>query len=53
MMVGSDDRPWEHVRLLARLARIVKSPGAHERLCEATDAADLHARLVREDRVHV
>jgi len=53
MMIGKDDHPWEHVRLLARLARIVKSPDARRQLRESADAADFHARLVREDRAHV
>jgi len=51
-MFGDIDRPWEHVRLLARLARIVRSPGALERLRGAEDAPALHEALLSEDRSH-
>lgn len=46
---GASDRPWEHVRLLARLARLVRREGALERLRAAEDGAQLHERLVKED----
>jgi mannitol/fructose-specific phosphotransferase system IIA component (Ntr-type) len=49
-MFGSPQHPWEHVRLLARLARLVRSEEARARLRATTDAADLYARLVQEDR---
>lgn len=49
---GSSDTPWEHVRVLARLARIVRGAGALERLRSATDAAGLYQRLIEEDRAH-
>lgn len=51
-MFGNIDRPWEHVRLLARLARIVRTPGALDRLRAATDAPGLHEALLIEDRSH-
>lgn len=49
---GSSDTPWEHVRLLARLARVCRGAGALGRLRAASDAAALMAALVEEDRRH-
>ncbi|MFG0257135.1 MAG: PTS sugar transporter subunit IIA [Phycisphaerales bacterium JB043] len=51
-MLGGKDKPWEHVRLLARLARIARAEGALQRLRDATDASDLYARLIAEDASH-
>jgi PTS system nitrogen regulatory IIA component len=51
-ILGNSDSPWEHVRLLARIARIVRGPGALDRLRAAADGKDLHRRLVEEDRLH-
>lgn len=51
-MFGNIDRPWEHVRLLARLARIVRTAGALDRLRRAADARALHEALLGEDRSH-
>jgi mannitol/fructose-specific phosphotransferase system IIA component (Ntr-type) len=51
-IIGAIDTPWEHVRVLARLARIARGPGALDRLRAARDAADLFARLIAEDRQH-
>jgi len=52
VMIGSADRPWEHVRLLARLARIVRTPGAHDRLRAASNPNELLEALITEDRSH-
>ena len=52
VMIGPDSKPWQHVRLLARLARISTSQGALERLRAATTAEDLFERLVAEDNAH-
>ncbi len=49
---GSPDNPWQHVRMLARLARIVSADGAVERLLVATSSADLYERLRTEDASH-
>ena len=49
---GCAERPFGHVRLLARLARIARGPGALERLRNATTGEELYARLVDEDRMH-
>lgn len=52
-MFGSADKPFSHVRLLARLSRIAHAPGALDRLRKAADAAGLFEQLVSEDRSHV
>lgn len=49
---GSPDNPWQHVRMLARLARIVSAEGAVDRLLMAASAADLYERLRMEDASH-
>jgi len=51
-MFGCSERPFSHVRLLARLARIARGPGALERFRACGDAASFHAALVDEDRKH-
>jgi mannitol/fructose-specific phosphotransferase system IIA component (Ntr-type) len=52
-IVGDDVPMGGHVRLLARLARLVNPPEVRERLRRCPDAASLHAALVREDQTHV
>jgi len=52
-MFGSPEKPWEHVRLLARLARIARAPGALDRLRGAKDERKLYDLLIEEDRTHV
>ncbi len=47
---GSAEKPWEHVRLLARLARVARGQGALARLREAADGARLYDLLIAEDR---
>ncbi|MDA0974902.1 MAG: PTS sugar transporter subunit IIA [Phycisphaerales bacterium] len=49
---GNPDSPWQHVRMLARLARIVAGKGAVGRLAGAGDAAELFERLKAEDASH-
>lgn len=49
---GSADTPWEHVRLLARLARIIRRDGGLSNLRGAADPDDLLSRLIEEDRLH-
>ncbi len=51
-MVGAASAPWDHVRLLARLARIARGAGALERIRKAGDGAELYELLVNEDRSH-
>lgn len=49
VLVGVKDRAWEHLRLLARVARVCNGAGALSRLRGAVDAADLLQRLISED----
>lgn len=51
-ILGNSDAPWEHVRLLARLARIVRGAGALQRFRASADAKDLYQHLLEEDRAH-
>ncbi len=45
-------RPFEHVRVLARLARIARAPGAIERLSSCRNSIILYNQLIAEDRAH-
>lgn len=49
---GCAEKPFGHVRLLARLARIARGPGALDRLRAAKDGPSLFRQLVDEDRLH-
>ncbi len=51
-MIGSSAKPWEHVRMLARLARISRGAGALARLREADTPDELLERFIEEDRSH-
>lgn len=51
-MFGDSNQPWEHVRLLARLARITNRPDSRDRLRAAADAAALLAALQKEDEAN-
>lgn len=53
VLVGPTNAAWEHVRALARLARICHTPGTLDHLRGAADAAQLHERLLAEDARHV
>lgn len=53
LLVGNSQSGWQHVRLLARLARICHSPGAVARLIAAPDAQLLYDSLIEEDKRHV
>ena len=48
-MFGDTARPWEHVRLLARLARITGRESARASLRAATSATELHEIVKKED----
>ncbi len=52
VMIGAANRPWEHVRLLARLARIVRADQALDRIRGASSADELLELLIAEDRAH-
>jgi mannitol/fructose-specific phosphotransferase system IIA component (Ntr-type) len=51
-LVGPTDAAWQHVSILARLARICHSPGALDALRQATDAKTLYEILESEDARH-
>ena len=48
-LVAPPEAGWRQLRLLARLLRMCRGPGALERLRGTTDEADLYARVCRED----
>lgn len=49
---GDADKPFSHIRVLARLARVARGDGALERFRAAPDPTALHQALVSEDRKH-
>jgi len=51
-MFGPKERPWDHVRLLARIARVARGNGALDRLRGATTPEALFDALLEEDRSH-
>ena len=51
-LFGSSSTPWEHVRLLARLARIASSLAARRRLRDATSGDEILQIVREEDRLH-
>ncbi len=52
VLVGAPESAWQHVSLLARLARICHAPGALKSLRAAADPNDLYDRLLAEDARH-
>jgi PTS system nitrogen regulatory IIA component len=52
VLVGPTGTPWEHVRLLARVARICNVPGALEKLRTAKSGERLHQLMLEEDMRH-
>jgi PTS system nitrogen regulatory IIA component len=52
MLIGPKGSEWEHVRVLARVARVCNGAESLRALRQATDGADLHDRLVTEDGHH-
>ena len=51
-MFGDSNQPWDHVRLLARLARITAPVPARERLRQAADGDALRAVILAEDQAN-
>ena len=51
-IAGDAARPWEHVRLLARLSRIAVDEAARRRLRACTSDAQLLETLLAEDARH-
>ena len=53
VLVGNAQSGWQHVRLLARLARICHTPGAVARITATNDPQELLESLIEEDNRHV
>lgn len=53
VLLGSAEAGWEHVRLLARLARICHTPGTIDRIRSAKSGQELYMMLTEEDARHV
>lgn len=51
-MIGSSAEPFQHVQLLARLARVCRGSGALAKFRSAADDGALMEALVEEDRAH-
>lgn len=51
-LFGNADQPWNHVKILARLAKIAHDPGALAHVRAASDAGDLVLRMLERDAVH-
>lgn len=52
-LFGDTAQPWEHVRMLARLAKIANDPRAIAALRDAIDAHDLCHRMLEHDAARV
>lgn len=51
-MIGPDDKPWDHLRILARIARLVRMESVRANLRAADNPEALIAALLKEDREH-
>lgn len=51
-LFGDQAKPWDHVKMLARLARIVHDQRSLEHLRLAIDPDDLVRRVMSEDAAH-
>lgn len=51
-MVGPDDKPWDHLRILARIARLMRIDSVRARLRAADTPQALADALLEEDRDH-
>jgi len=52
LLVGPQDSDWEHIRVLARIARLCNRTDLLTGLRAATNAGDLYARILEEDAQH-
>ena len=52
VLVGAPDSAWQHVSVLARLARICHAPGALDRMRNAGTPEQLHTKICEEDARH-
>ncbi|MBX3353250.1 MAG: PTS sugar transporter subunit IIA [Phycisphaeraceae bacterium] len=51
-MFGPSDKPWDHLRVLARIARLMRTAGPRDTLRAAPTPQALHDALLAEDRAH-
>jgi PTS system nitrogen regulatory IIA component len=49
LLVTPQDSPGEHLKMLARISRILKNPALRERLRTVVDGGELHKLILEED----
>ena len=49
LLVTPEDSPGEHLKMLARISRILKNPALREKLRTASDGRELHHLILEED----
>jgi nitrogen PTS system EIIA component len=49
LLVTPQDSPGEHLKMLARISRILKNPALRERLRTVRDGGELHNLILEED----
>jgi len=49
LLVAPEDRPGEHLKMLARISRILKNPVLREKLRTVPDGRELHQMILEED----
>lgn len=52
-LFGEPSKPYQHVRVLARMARVCRGSGAIDRFRACESEESLYSALVEEDRSHV
>src|SRR5512146_2819970 len=50
LMLAADDAVDTHLRMLARLSRILKDPAVRKALLEAADAGSIHSIIAEQER---
>lgn len=50
LMLAADDAVDTHLRMLARLSRILKDPSVRKALLEAVDAGSIHSIIAEQER---
>jgi PTS system nitrogen regulatory IIA component len=50
LMLAADDAVDTHLRMLARLSRILKDPAVRKALLEAVDAGSIHSIIAEQER---
>jgi PTS system nitrogen regulatory IIA component len=49
LLVSPEDSPGEHLKMLARISRILKNPALREKLRAEPDGRELHRLILEED----